>query len=152
MIPSARQRRKQQQENADIITGDFVSTEKAVDSIIPQLFAIHIWKKEFAGKSPVPNDILKSVDIGLEVQKGAVETTDVNIYMLNQENMIAENRLPKIKCLTVMTVNMKKVVEMIGKRMLKHHTQTKGLTIVTHAIFPRITEMTYRGIEMQSTL
>ena len=30
--------------------------------------------------------------------------------------------------------------------------QTKGLTIVTHAIFPGITEMTYRGIEMQSTL
>ena len=141
MMKSARQRRKEQ-ENADILTGDFVSTEKDVDSTIPQLSATNIWKKAFAGKGPVSNDILNCVNTGLEVQKAALETTDVNTFILSQENITAESLTLKIKCLTVVTVNMKNVVKVILRRMWKHHTHMRGLTIVTRANYPRIKEMT----------
>ena len=141
MTRSARQRRKEQ-ENADILTEDFVSTEKDVDSTIPQLSATNIWKKEFAGKGPVSNDILNCVDIGLEVQKAALETTDVNTFILSQENITAESLTLKIKCLTVVTVNMKNVVKVILRRMWKHHTHMRSLIIVTRAKYPWIKGMT----------
>ena len=104
--------------------------------------ATNIWKKAFAGKGPVSNDILNCVDIGLEVQKAALETTDVNTFILSQENIIAESLTLKIKCLTVVTVNMKKMVKVILTRMWKHHTHMRGLIIVTRANYLWIKEMT----------